>query len=448
LLQANGYKLSVEVQVNEEFFTEGYSKNDVYKLEDEEQVEESKEDIEIVAESEEIKNSDEDKQEVPIEQIAPEEEKIEDTITPTEESVVEATVKTTDATPDQPDATKENDDKKQVDEPTKTDEPEQTIEQTEESKIEEQKSDDVPVTLEKSTSDDKAMKDNNSKLNQDPLDEEHKKVEKSQITDEEKENQPLAESERQEKKDDSSEKVVVEVSESLLETPEQTIVEDKQILSEENADVEKVDIVQNEQKEETKVEQKDQPEAQNDEDYKHNEELEENEEEKQDGEGEEDSTEDEPEPTKEQRKENSDTLRMKELLFGKPKSDKNDNEFDPDAGKHIIDILFDFLRVETELNPVLCGYFCKFTNTLMNHNRKGFFSYVFDPENKVVEYLIKHIYNRSIADTLVKILCDYSEVTVDKKQFILAIIDSIETQAYEGKLNISMVLIDIMEYKS
>lgn len=447
MLQANGYKLSVEVQVNEEFFTKGYSKNDVYKLEDEEQVEESKD----------IKNSDEDKQEVPIkqtekvEQIAPEEQKVKDTITPTKESTVEATVKTTDATSDQPDAMKENDDKIQEDEPTKTDNPEQTIKQPEESKIEEQKSDVVAVTLEKSSPNDKAMKDNNSKLNQDPLDEEHKKLEKSQITDEEKENQPLAESEIKEKKDDSGEKVVVEVSESLLETPEQTVVEEKKIISKENADFKKVDIVQNEQKEETKVKQevqKDQPITQNDEDYKHNEELKEKEEEKKDGEGEEDSTEDEPEPTKEQRKENSDTLRMKELLFGKPKSDKNDNEFDPDAGKHIIDILFDFLRVETELNPVLCGYFCKFTNTLMNHNRKGFFSYVFDPENKVVEYLIKHIYNRSIADTLVKILCDYSEVTADKKQFILAIIDSIKTQAYEGKLNISMVLIDIMEYKS
>ena len=70
----------------------------------------------------------------------------------------------------------------------------------------------------------------------------------------------------------------------------------------------------------------------------------------------------------------------------------------------IIDILFDFLRTAEELNPVLCGYFCKLINSLFNSHRKEFNLYVLNPQNQVIEYMIKHIYNRSIADTLTKLL--------------------------------------------
>jgi hypothetical protein len=84
----------------------------------------------------------------------------------------------------------------------------------------------------------------------------------------------------------------------------------------------------------------------------------------------------------------------------------------------------------------------------MNHNRKGFFSYIFDPEKEVVEHLIKHIYNRSIADSLIKIMSDNSDVVDSKKDYLLRIIDSISTQEFEGKLNSAMVLTDIMDSKS
>ena len=70
----------------------------------------------------------------------------------------------------------------------------------------------------------------------------------------------------------------------------------------------------------------------------------------------------------------------------------------------MMDHLFDFIRVEEELNPVLCGYFCKFLGTLMFHSRKQFQTYIYNPKNQVIEYMTKHIYNRSIADCLVKIL--------------------------------------------
>lgn len=43
----------------------------------------------------------------------------------------------------------------------------------------------------------------------------------------------------------------------------------------------------------------------------------------------------------------------------------------------IIDILFDFVKTDIELNPVLCGYFCKLVNSLINSNRKFFNIYAF-----------------------------------------------------------------------
>lgn len=70
----------------------------------------------------------------------------------------------------------------------------------------------------------------------------------------------------------------------------------------------------------------------------------------------------------------------------------------------IIEILFDFVKTEKELNPVLCGYFCKLVNALINSNRKLFNIYAFLQANEVVSSLIKHVYNRSIAELVIKIL--------------------------------------------
>ena len=84
----------------------------------------------------------------------------------------------------------------------------------------------------------------------------------------------------------------------------------------------------------------------------------------------------------------------------------------------------------------------------MNHNRKGFFAYIYNPETEVVDYLIKHIYNRSISETLIKILSEDCEKVDMKKEFALKIINSLESQEYEGKLNSAMVLSDIMDTKA
>lgn len=125
-----------------------------------------------------------------------------------------------------------------------------------------------------------------------------------------------------------------------------------------------------------------------------------------------------------------------------------ESEADPALKKHIIDILFDFVRKDDELNPVLCGYFSKFLYSLMGHNRKGFFTYVFNPENRVIEYLIKHIYNRSISELLIKILSENLESEEVKKEFIFNLLHALEIQDFEGKINGSMVLSELIDTKT
>jgi hypothetical protein len=124
-----------------------------------------------------------------------------------------------------------------------------------------------------------------------------------------------------------------------------------------------------------------------------------------------------------------------------------DSEVDPVSKRHIMDILFDFIRTDEELIPILCGYFSKFLLSLMNHNRSGFFSYVLNPDNQVMEYMIKHVYNRSLAETLTKILNGEPVKPDHKKEFALGLINSMDSQEYEGKLNAAMILSDIVDSK-
>lgn len=87
--------------------------------------------------------------------------------------------------------------------------------------------------------------------------------------------------------------------------------------------------------------------------------------------------------------------------------------------KHIIDILFDFLRTDEEWNPVLCGYFVKLLSSMQNQHRKEFNLFIYNPKNEVISSFVKHIYNKSLSDFLIKILnqdvmrSDYKNEVVD-----------------------------------
>ena len=70
----------------------------------------------------------------------------------------------------------------------------------------------------------------------------------------------------------------------------------------------------------------------------------------------------------------------------------------------MIDCLFDFIRKEEEVNSVLSGYFCSLVLNLQQHDKAEFAKYAFNPKNEVVQSMVRHIYNRSISDTLYKML--------------------------------------------
>ena len=66
----------------------------------------------------------------------------------------------------------------------------------------------------------------------------------------------------------------------------------------------------------------------------------------------------------------------------------------------------------------------------------------------MIDYLTKHIYNRSISEALLKILSEVADNENTKKTFVFNIIDQIEKEDYEGKLNSAYVLSEMLNYKS
>ncbi|CAI2375846.1 unnamed protein product [Moneuplotes crassus] len=123
-------------------------------------------------------------------------------------------------------------------------------------------------------------------------------------------------------------------------------------------------------------------------------------------------------------------------------------EEDPELKKPITEYLVDFIRTDEELNPVLCGYFCKLLNTIITQNKEKFFLYAFDPANSMIEHFTKHVYNRSIADLFIRIIKDCNEDASTKLEILSGIIDGIESQQYEGKLNSAHIIKELMEIKN
>lgn len=123
-------------------------------------------------------------------------------------------------------------------------------------------------------------------------------------------------------------------------------------------------------------------------------------------------------------------------------------EIDPILQRPITEYLIDFIRTEEELNPVLCGYFCKLLNTVITQNKERFYTYLFTPENSMIGSLTRHVYNRSIADLFIRIIKDCNEKEEVKLSILNGIISGIPGQEYEGKLNSAHILKELMEVKA
>lgn len=85
-------------------------------------------------------------------------------------------------------------------------------------------------------------------------------------------------------------------------------------------------------------------------------------------------------------------------LVTEEKEDEYDNQY------LLLDKLFKFLESDEELNSVLSGYFCKLVSILISRKQKMLLPYIFDPNRKVIQNLVKHTGQKSISEVLNKLL--------------------------------------------
>lgn len=73
----------------------------------------------------------------------------------------------------------------------------------------------------------------------------------------------------------------------------------------------------------------------------------------------------------------------------------------------LLDRLFKFIKTEPSeepINSVLSGYFSKVVQLLINRKQKQIVPYIIADENRVVENLLRHVYSRSVAEVIHRIL--------------------------------------------
>jgi hypothetical protein len=86
----------------------------------------------------------------------------------------------------------------------------------------------------------------------------------------------------------------------------------------------------------------------------------------------------------------------------------------------LLDRLFSFIDIEEELNPVLSGYFSKLVSLLISRKQKMLIPYIFAPESKIIDNLVRHVGQKSISEVINKLLTqidpDYLEDNILEKQ--------------------------------
>jgi hypothetical protein len=121
--------------------------------------------------------------------------------------------------------------------------------------------------------------------------------------------------------------------------------------------------------------------------------------------------------------------------------------------------MLSFLESEGELNPVLCGYFTKVLAQLISNKAKEVYTYVYS-HTHVLENLIRHSYQKSLAEVLVKLLnpasdnlfnpdvVNIQEVTSIRESFILKLAEKLSPdQTFEDHLNAGQILSELMDSK-
>ena len=115
------------------------------------------------------------------------------------------------------------------------------------------------------------------------------------------------------------------------------------------------------------------------------------------------------------------------------------------------------MESDEELNPVLSGYFSKLFQVLVGNKPREVFTYVYQ-HPVVLHNFIKHIYDKSISEILVRLLnasdnmLEDSELAQEldgiRQSFVFKILQKLAPeQSYETHLNASQVLAELVEYK-
>lgn len=126
----------------------------------------------------------------------------------------------------------------------------------------------------------------------------------------------------------------------------------------------------------------------------------------------------------------------------------------------LLDRLFKFLDSEDDepVNAVLAGYFSKVVQLLVNRKQKQIVPYIIADENKVIENLLRHVYSRSVAEVIHRLLHivesnfddELSAKISEKKQVIMSsLIEKLKCENEdETVMNATFILQDLMESKS
>lgn len=100
------------------------------------------------------------------------------------------------------------------------------------------------------------------------------------------------------------------------------------------------------------------------------------------------------------------------------------------------------MDTQEELNPVLCGYFCKVFGQLVSNKPKEVYTYVYT-HPQVLDNLVRHSYQKSISEVLIRLLntsenvffdgmIEYSEVNSIRCSFVYKIVQKMDPEAVGG----------------
>ena len=162
--------------------------------------------------------------------------------------------------------------------------------------------------------------------------------------------------------------------------------------------------------------------------------------------------------------ETNETKETKEIKEAKADEDEGnvlqeeqpENKNAPKAKFGLLEKLLSFVKTETEVNPVLAGYFCKVMQVIVEKRKLDLLEYIFTYREHIYNVL-KHSYNKSVSEVLSKILSNEDkfitgttgeEYAPEKKEVLEKMIGKMEpTNSIEDITNNCFILCNLVDTK-